>query len=75
MTDWISIVSSNLSAIKTVTNEYDDLVTLTVEFRDGHVYEYYDVQPKRIEDMLAHESPGAYFRDYIRGSYDLEQLR
>jgi hypothetical protein len=48
---------------------------LEVEFVEGgRVYEYYDVPLSIYSDLMAAESKGSYFNDYIRDMYSYSQL-
>jgi hypothetical protein len=42
---------------------------LTLEFRDGTVYQYTDVPLQIFQDLLQADSKGAYFNRRIRGLY------
>jgi len=63
---WVPVNSSNLEAVA-----YDaDSQTLTVRFlKGGREYSYVGVSPEVAKGLVQAESPGRYFRDYIRGAY------
>lgn len=47
--------------------------TLAVKFRNGSHYEYADVPPGTMEQMLKAESIGSHFHQHIRGKYAHEK--
>jgi hypothetical protein len=62
--------SSNINAIG-----YDsDTQTLTVEFKSGGTYEYYDVPESEFESLRTASSVGQYFQNNIRGRYRYARL-
>jgi hypothetical protein len=63
--DWIQLASSNLSRAR-----YDpDTSTLEIEFKDGRVYQYFDVPPQVFEGLLSAESHGGFLHSQIKGHY------
>jgi hypothetical protein len=42
---------------------------LEIQFQDGDIYRYYDVEPETYEELLEAPSKGTYFNDYIRDAY------
>ena len=48
--------------------------TLEVELPDGRVYLYVDVPPVVYRDMLAAESAGRYFSNYIKTTFACEPV-
>lgn len=57
--------SSNLNSVG-----YDaDTETLEVEFRNGGVYQYFEVPPSTHQNLLDAPSLGSYFNSHIRNSY------
>ncbi len=55
---------------------YDEKTeTLEVEFNNGGVYEYYEVEKEVYEKLLNAESLGSYFYHNIRDDYDYSRLR
>jgi hypothetical protein len=42
---------------------------LEVQFQTGTTYRYFDVEPETYQELLAAESKGQYFNDYIREAY------
>lgn len=58
----IPVVSSNLRAV-----DYNPLNgTLTIAFRNGSVYEYYNVPQYIFEGLLSAPSKGKYHHRYIK---------
>lgn len=47
--------------------------TLTIEFRSGTVYEYFDVPRKIYEGLIDAPSAGNYFAENIRDVYPFER--
>lgn len=57
--------SSNLAEVG-----YDpQYATLEVMFKDGKVYQYFDVPLNVYEDMIASDSVGRFFTVHVRGIY------
>lgn len=65
-TDWTSVASTNVAAIKYDAAERK----LFVRFHSGSEYEYSDVPPEEAESLFHASSPGSYFRSSIMGQYD-----
>jgi len=54
---------------------YDDETnTLALEFHNGKVYRYFEVQPFVHSELLAANSLGGYFARHIRDQYPYEQV-
>lgn len=67
----IPVSSSNLSAVG-----YDPATeTLTIEFNDGGLYEYYNVPQRIYEGLMRDSSKGGYFHRFIRDSYNTHKIR
>jgi hypothetical protein len=66
MSEWIPTPqSSNVAAFC-----YDETSqTMTVEFKSGSRYNYYDVPPHVYEGMKTADSKGKYLNAYIKGQY------
>ncbi len=47
---------------------------LEVEFVGGHVYEYEDVPLSIYSELMAAESKGTYFNDFVKDLYSYRQL-
>jgi hypothetical protein len=43
--------------------------TLTIEFKDGHIYEYYGVSPAIYSGLFAARSKGKYFAAEIQSKF------
>ena len=48
--------------------------TLTMWFRSGHVYEYYDVPEEEVIRLEKAQSAGSYFAANIRNEYKFKKL-
>ena len=46
---------------------------LEIEFTSGDVYRYYAVPPRVHRDLLAADSPGAYFNTHVSDKYPTRQ--
>jgi hypothetical protein len=56
--------------------EYDQEQTiLQLEFRDGAVYQYFQVPRQTYQDLLRADSKGAYFNRLIRNVFPCSRLR
>lgn len=56
--------------------EYDiESQTLTVEFKNGNVYEYYKVAYEDWRSLLDAESIGKYLNAHIKGKFDYKQIK
>lgn len=49
--------------------------TLEVEFNNGGVYQYFDVEEEVYKNLLSAESIGSYFYHNIRDDYDYSRIR
>lgn len=59
------VQSSNIASIG-----YDeDSNTLEIEFRNGGVYQYFDVPFHEYDDLMGAESKGQYLANHIKGHY------
>jgi len=66
MSEWISTPeSSNIAGF----SYGEDNQVLTVEFKNGTRYEYYDVQPHIFEGMKVADSKGKYINAEIKGHH------
>lgn len=50
----------------------DERLRLEIHFRTGRVYHYKEVPRAVYEELLTSESPGKYFNEVIRPSYECE---
>jgi hypothetical protein len=63
--DRVAVNSSNVETIG-----YDaDSQTLEVEFKNGTVYQYFDVSERVYEELRNADSVGGYLAAQIKGSY------
>lgn len=42
---------------------------LEIQFQDGAIYRYFEVEPEVYTELLESESKGRYFNDYIKDAY------
>lgn len=71
MSNWHAVSSSHLARIR----YQESSRTLEVEFRDGSVYQYFDVPESEFRGLLsATESHGKYFHEHIRENYRYARL-
>ena len=68
-TSWTPVNSSAISRVKFTPNRFDSLGTLYIEFNEGAVYSYTDVQESRVEALMSSASPGSYYKSAIAGQY------
>lgn len=62
--------SRELSSSVIARVAYDETSnTLNVEFRNGGVYQYYEIPPDVYEELVQAESAGVYFAQNIRDVY------
>jgi KTSC domain len=55
---------------------YDaELSTLSITFKTGRRYEYFDVEPEVYRAFLAADSRGGFFNHHIRDRYRFRELR
>lgn len=65
MNNRIPVESSNIASIG-----YDeDSSTLEIEFRNGGVYQYFDVPFQVYDGLMEAASKGQYLAQYIKGQY------
>jgi len=63
--DRVPVDSSNLASIG-----YDESTqTLEIEFKNGGLYQYFDVPASVHTELLGSDSLGSYFSHQIRSSY------
>lgn len=60
-----AVQSSNLASVGYEPSAY----TMEIEFKDGRVYQYFDVPQNVYQDLIGAPSPGQYFHQYVRGTY------
>ena len=65
------VESTNIYSVK-----YDsDNSILEIEFRDGYVYEYYDVPQYEYDNLMAADSKGKYAHKHIYKFYRQNRTR
>jgi hypothetical protein len=47
---------------------------LVIQFQDDGAYQYFDVGPEVVEELLDAESKGRYFNDFIRDTYQYRRM-
>ena len=57
--------SSNIAAI----GYEKDLSVLEVEFKNGSVYQYYDVPENIFNDIMGADSKGKYLAQFVKGTF------
>ena len=68
--DWRELSSSVIARVA-----YSEASrTLTMEFRSGTTYQYYDVPPTTYQEFIEAASAGGYFADHIRGVYRFARI-
>lgn len=64
------VVSSNIQAIG-----YDEgTLVLEVEFKDGGIYEYFEVGTSKYDKFMNASSKGKYFHRFIKGLYKEKKI-
>lgn len=59
------VTSSNIASIG-----YDDAsATLEIEFKNGGIYQYFDVSQREYEGLMSADSHGSYLAQNIKGRY------
>jgi len=59
------VASSNIDSIG-----YDNVrKILKVVFKNGFIYDYYDISAETHEELITAQSVGKYFNSYIRNTY------
>lgn len=67
----VVVVSDMMSSVG-----YDSsTAVLEVEFRNGYVYEYFDVPRDHYDALLAAPSKGRYFNASLRGKFHHRRLK
>jgi len=55
--------------------QYDPMLRrLEIEFRNGERYLYFQVPPRRYQDLLDSDSKGAFFNHHIRNCFAFKHL-
>ncbi len=64
------VTSSNVASVG-----YDpNTMTLEVEFRNGSVYQYFDVPETVYQDLMSASSVGTYLNQNIKASYRYAEI-
>ncbi len=67
----ISIISKVLKSVG-----YDEASgTLEVEFKNGGLYEYFDVPAEEYSALMLAPSKGTHFGDHIRDAYRFKRIK
>lgn len=61
------------STISSIGYDYDEQ-TLEVEFKNGGVYQYFEVPENIYKELLNADSHGVYFSSHIRNEYKFLKL-
>lgn len=65
MIDRTPVTSSNVASVG-----YDpDTKVMSIEFKDGSVYHYHDVESDLHEQLLAAKSIGSFLHKNVKGAY------
>jgi hypothetical protein len=65
MTEWQGVTSSSIERVG-----YDgDRMTMLVEFRNGSIYEYFDVPEHVYGELKGAGSPGQYLAQHVKSRY------
>lgn len=52
----------------------DDLLEMTITFRSGMIYKYYDVPLSMVVDFKKSSSKGTFLNQYIKGNYKHKKI-
>lgn len=63
--EWQSVESSTIARVSYEPHN----MTLSVEFKNGVVYQYYDVPEVMYTDLLSAGSPGQYLAQHVKPAY------
>lgn len=47
---------------------------LEIEFKDGRIYQYFDVPEQVFRDLTSAPSPGSFFHQNVRGQFPYARL-
>lgn len=68
---FVTLDSTSLAGVA-----YDSqCLTLSLQFHNGAIYFYFDVQPAIYQELLAASSKGTYFHTSIRSRFRFNRLR
>jgi hypothetical protein len=66
----VEVDSSNLASV----GHDSGSETLEVEFKNGSVYQYYNVPDALFSELMAASSKGAFFNTYIRNAFPYSRV-
>jgi len=64
------VSSSNIKSIGYESNSE----TLEIEFRDGGIYQYFNVTSNIYEELISASSIGSFFHKYIKENYNWKKI-
>jgi hypothetical protein len=67
----VAVASTTLASV----SYFPDRHLLQLEFRNGAVYQYFDVSLHDYHELLAADSKGTYFNRHIRNCFSYRQVR
>jgi hypothetical protein len=67
----VAVASTTLASV----SYFPDRRLLELEFRNGAVYQYFDVPLQDYHELLAADSKGTYFNRHIRNCFSYRQIR
>ena len=67
----ISVSSSNIASIGYDSNSQ----ILEVEFNNGSIYQYFNVPDSVYQGLMNASSHGIYLNQYVKGTYQYEQIK
>lgn len=71
MTQFIPVESSNINAIGFDPHKDDEtLGVLSVRFKSGAEFQYFDVPAEKFDNFLDAESKGKFYIANVKGAYD-----
>jgi hypothetical protein len=73
-TDWLPLESAMIKKVKFVQNKYDLRGDVHIEYPNGVVYRFKDVQSFKVEKLVHASHPSEVFFNEIRGLYDSERV-
>ena len=62
------------STVKSTQYDIDSQV-LTIEFKNGNVYEYYNITYEDWRSLLDADSIGKHLNTHIKGKFDYKQIK
>ncbi|MCU1273028.1 MAG: hypothetical protein JWO48_459 [Bryobacterales bacterium] len=67
----VAVASTTLASV----SYFPDRQLLELEFRNGAVYQYFDVSLNDYRQLLTADSKGTYFNSHIRNCFPYRQVR